>query len=100
MSALNVAPSSRAPHGTRNQGQDYAQLAAAIAALPTKRAAVDYLIRECPHLSRSWVKRHWDQLTAMDPEQLRRAVGIPDPTGNTAARNVDASRRGGARAHV
>lgn len=82
---------SRAPHGTSQTGQDYALILDTINTLD-KRSAVNYLLHRFPSLSSSWVRRHWNRLTAMHPDQLRRTLGIPDPVGESVARNVDAGR--------
>ena len=72
-----------------------------------KRGAVDLICETFPRLSRSWAKRHLARIQDMDgahlgefiasadPVSFMRRVGIADPTGNTAARNVDRERAGG-----
>ena len=70
-----------------------------------KRSAVDLICATFPNLSRSWAKRHLGRIQDMDgahlgaflqtadPVTFMRRVGIADPTGNTAARNVDRERQ-------
>lgn len=70
-----------------------------------KRGAVDLICETFPRLSRSWAKRHLARIqdmdgarlgefiAAADPVVYMRRLGTLDPTGDTAARNVDRERR-------
>ena len=70
-----------------------------------KRAAVDVICATFPSVSRSWAKRHLPRIQTMDgaalaqfiacadPVTYVRRLGWIDPTGDTAARNVDRERR-------
>lgn len=69
----------------------------------SKRAAVEFL-RAHAGVTRAWAERHLKQLGKMHPHDFAAALaeaGSPvwvlygfDPTGNTAARNVDMERAG------
>lgn len=70
-----------------------------------KRGAVDLICETFPRLSRSWAKRHLARIQDMngehlgefiasaDPVTYMRRIGLADPTGDTAVRNVERERQ-------
>ena len=70
--------------------RDYGLLQEAIADLTT-RDAVDHLAELFPHRSRRWFHRNYRTLMDLPPDLFWRAMHA-DPTGDTAARNIDDQR--------
>lgn len=68
--------------------QDVADLQSDVKAQRTKRAAVDHLAEHYPHLNRAFLVRNLTRLVSIDPAQLVRFLGYPDPVGEEAVRNV------------
>lgn len=77
------------PMPTQISTQDVQDLLDDVRSKPGKRAAVNHLAEHYSHLSRSFIERHLEHLTTIDPIQLIQAIGYPDPTGEKAARRVD-----------
>ena len=57
----------------------------------SKRDAVDHLADIFPHRTRTWHHRNFGALMALDPDRFWRLMH-PDPTGDTAAHNIDNDR--------
>ena len=63
---------------------DVQDLQAAVRKRPSKRDAVDHLAEHYPHCAREFLRRNLAHLLAIDPEQLIKVIGYPDPTGEHA----------------
>lgn len=68
--------------------EDVEDLQTDIAALPTKWDRVTHFVEHFG-LPANFVAKKVDALLHMDPEQLVKVLMHADPTGETAARNVD-----------
>lgn len=68
--------------------QDVADLQSDVKAQRTKRAAVDHLAEHYPHLNRAFIVRNLAYLVSIDPEELIRVLGYPDPVGEQATTNA------------
>ena len=68
--------------------QDIRDVQDDVRAQPGRRAAVEHMAEHYPHLSPNWINKHLGRLLALDPWELARVIGYPDPTGETAVKNV------------
>ena len=96
--ALRGAPNT--PAGPRSadaeflaacERRDYALLQDALRGM-TKRDAVEHLTHLFPHKARKWFNRHLGALMALTADDLAFVLDYADPTGDTAAANIDEER--------
>lgn len=73
---------------------DVAEFQADARRFASKLDAVMHFAEHYDHLTPRFISRHLETLMALEPEQLVKAVGYPDPVGETAVRRAMNPRRG------